>query len=140
MACREHLARLCEQQDRIDRLGALVLAITFEPPAAIEKFSRHERLPYSVLSDSDRRLYAAFGLTRQRLARLLRPSALAAYLRGLGHGRWPRIPRGDLEQLGGDVALDRQGRVVFVHRSRDVADRPPVEAILAAVEAASTPS
>lgn len=143
MACREHLARLRGQQGDLDRYRATVVVVTFERhrtfrlPAAVGQFSRSEGLSYPILSDPGRRLYAAFGLRRKSVIRLLTPSIVATYLRGLGSGRWPRLPRGDLGQLGGDFVLDAHGLVVFAHRGRDAADRPPIEAIVAAVRAAA---
>lgn len=114
-----------------------MVAVTFEPPAAVEEFSRSERLSYPVLSDPGRRLYAAFGLRRKPLVRLMTRSILATYARGLVSRRWPRLPRGDLGQLGGDFVLDGNGVVVFAHRSMEADDRPPIEAILAAVRLAA---
>ena len=113
-----------------------MLAVTFESRTAGEQFSRSEGLSYPVLSDPGRRLYAAFGLRRKPLVRLMTRSILATYLRGLLSGRWPWLPRGDLGQLGGDFVLDGEGAVVFAHRGREAGDRPPIEAILAAVRLA----
>jgi hypothetical protein len=42
--------------------------------------------------------------------------------------------RDDYRQSGGDFLLDSTGRLVFAHRSRDPADRPPVKALLAAID------
>lgn len=133
MPCREHLAQLRERQDQIDRLGASVLVVTFEPPDQVARFSRAEKLPYPILSDPSRRAYAAFGLQRGTLAQTLSWNAMRSYLSGLLRGRWPRPPHGDLFQLGGDFVLDGDGWIVFAHRSQETADRPPVDRLLAAV-------
>lgn len=137
MACREHLARLREQQADLDRYRAAVVTVTFEPSAAMKQFSRSEGLSYPVLSDPSRRLYAAFGVQRKPQVQLMTRSILVTYLRGLGSGRWPRLPRGDLGQLGGDFVLDGGGVVVFAHLGEDAGDRPPIEAVLAAVRLAA---
>lgn len=140
MPCREHLAQLRGRQDEFDRLGAVIVAVSFEPPERVAWFTEGEALPYPVLSDPTRRAYAAFGLQRGTTRRVWSWDTARAYLRGLRHGRLPRLPHGDLAQLGGDFVIDPTGRVVFAHRSEHPDDRPPVEAILAAVRrAAGTP-
>ncbi len=122
-----------EQGEALERLGAVVLVVTFEPPSEAARFAQQARLPFTMLSDPDRRAYAAFGLRRGRWGQVWGWNTATAYLRGLLAGRWPRPPRGDLGQLGGDFVLDREGRLVFAHCGRDPADRPAVGQLLAAL-------
>ena len=136
MPCREHLARLRERVGELDGLGAAVLVVAFEPPEAIRRFAEREAIPFTMLSDPDRRAYAAFGLQRGRPAQIWTWQALKAYGRALLAGRWARLPHGDIEQLGGDFVLDSAGRIVYAHPSRDPADRPAIDTILAAVRSA----
>lgn len=133
MPCREHLAQLRGQEEAFGRLGVAIVVVTFEPPDAVAGFAARERLPFPILSDPTRRAYAAFGLTRGPTHRVWGWRTLYAYLRGLGSGTRPRRPHGDLAQLGGDFVLDAQGSIVFAHRSTHPADRPPIQALLAAV-------
>ncbi len=136
MPCRAHLAQLRERQEELDRLGAAVVVVTFEPPARVAQFVGDEALPYPVLSDPARRAYAAFGLRRGRARRVWSGGTVRAYLRGFRAGLRPRLPHGDLAQLGGDFVLDPAGRIVFAHRGEEPADRPAVDDILAAVRRA----
>jgi peroxiredoxin len=108
--------------------------VTFEPPTELARFVEKEALPFPVLSDDSRRAYAAFGLQRGRASQVWSWPTAKAYLKGMLHGRCPKMPQGDLNQLGGDVVLDARGQIVFTHRSQNPADRPRVEAILAAVQ------
>jgi len=135
--CREHLARVRERQADFDRLGAVVAAVTFEPPARAATFATREGWPYPVLSDPGRRAYAAFGLQRGRARQLWNWRSLMAYARGLGRGRLPRPARADIDQLGGDIVLDPAGRVAFLHRSVEPADRPAVADLVAAARRAA---
>src|SRR5579884_4171309 len=126
MACREHLARVREREADFARLGAAVLVISFEPPAEAAEFARREGLPFPILSDPERRAYAAFGLTRGTVPRDQLGRTIRYYLQAFLHGHWPRRPRGDTRQLGGDFVLDPAGRIVYAHPERGPADRPPV--------------
>lgn len=128
---------MCEQQAALDRLGAIVVAVTFEPPSTVARFARDVALPYPVLSDPTRRAYAAFGLRRGRLTEVWNWNTLKVYLRSLLHGRRPPLPHGDLAQLGGDVVIDPDGLIVFLYRSKEPADRPKIDDLLAAIRRAA---
>ena len=137
MPCREHLAQLRQHTGEIDRLGARVVVISFEPPDRLAAFADQEHLPFTVLSDPDRVGYRYFGLVRGRARVIWNLAAARAYLVGALRGRLPRFPRGDLAQLGGDVVLGADGRVLYLHRSAEPSDRPNVAALLAALRAAA---
>ncbi len=135
MSCREHLAQLREHEQELDRLGAVVLGVSFEEPAVIARFAERESLPYPILSDPERRAYRTFGLERGGKAQVWSPNAVRTYARGLLRGRLPHLPRADITQLGGDFVLDSQGRVVYEYRSEESADRPAIDTLLDAVRA-----
>ena len=137
MSCREHLAQLREYEQELDRLGAVVLGVSFEDPSVIARFAERESLPYPILSDPERRAYRAFGLERGGAAQVWSPNALRTYARGLLRGRLPRLPRADIAQLGGDFVLDARGRVAYEYRSEESADRPAIDSLLDAVQAAA---
>ncbi len=139
MPCREHLAQLREHGEEIAGLGAVV-AVTFEDPPRIRRFVERERIPFPVLSDRDRRGYAAFGLGRANPGELWTLKSLRAYVQGALRGRLPASPLGDVAQLGGDVVLDPGGRVVWIHRSAEPADRPDVRTIVRALRDAGSSS
>ncbi len=135
MSCREHLAQLREHEQELDRLGAVVVSVSFEEPSVIGRFAERELLPYPILSDPERRAYRAFGLERGRTGQVWSANALRTYARGLMRGRLPRLPRADIAQLAGDFVLDAQGRVVYEYRSEEAADRPAIDDVLDAVRA-----
>lgn len=127
-----------ERQEEIDRLGARVVAVTFEPPEQVARFAAVQALPYPILSDPTSRAYTAFGLRRGGAREILSWNAAKSYARGLLRGRWPRWPHSDIAQLGGDFVLDREGTLVFAYRSEDPADRPSVDDLLAALRLAAS--
>jgi peroxiredoxin len=126
---------LREHEQELDRLGAVVLGVSFEGPSVIARFAERESLPYPILSDPERRAYRAFGLERGRTGQVWSLHALRTYARGLLNGRLPRLPRADIAQLGGDFVLDSQGKVVYEYRSEESADRPAIDTLLDAVRA-----
>ena len=122
-----------ERQARLDAVNARVVLISFEPPAALADYGRRQRLPYELLSDEALLSYDAFGLGRKGGPRLLTPGIVAVYLRGLVRGRWPRLTTSDRGRLGGNVVVDRAGRVVYLYRSTVAEDRPPIDELLRAL-------
>jgi len=137
--CREHLAQLRRQQRTFDELNAAVLVVSFEPPEQVARLAPTLGLPYPVLSDPERRAYQAFGLTLGERHRLWSWQTAGAYLRGIARGTLPRRPHGDTAQLGGDVVIDREGRIVYAHRGASPADRPRVADLVTALREASAP-
>lgn len=119
-----------DQKTLLDDLGAVVVVISFESPAALARFHWFRDLPFLVVSNQSRQMYHAFGLRTRAILWLFDRDTIGSYARGLLHGRLPRWPRGDLYQLGGDVVLNRGGEVVFVHRSATPADRPSVDTLV----------
>src|SRR5687767_8121276 len=104
-------------------------------PAGIAAYLSANPMPVPVLSDPDRRLYAALDLRRTSWARLLRPALLWKYLKLVaGGGKVRRIPEGeDALQLGGDFLVLPDRRVPWAYRGADPTDRPSVDRILHAI-------
>jgi len=114
-------------RDHLDLLtGASVAVVTFSAPDRLEAYRRGFGLPFPVLADPDRRVYRAYGFDRGDPWRVWGPATLARYARLLARGRRLARPTEDLLQLGGDVIVDRRGRVAYLHRGRSPAERPTV--------------
>jgi len=114
-------------------MGCEVVAVSFEPLPHLQEFANRERLPFPVLSDPGRRAYQALGLQEGPSHRIFGLATIWTYVRSLFQGRWPRVPRANVLQLGGDVIIDANGIIAFLYKSRDPADRPPVAMLLDAV-------
>ncbi len=81
-----------------------------------------------VVSDTDRTLYAAFGLERVSPLRLLSPAMAGAFWKARKHG--VGLPMGDTLLLSG-AFLVRGHELLFTHRSLHPGDHPDWEALLA---------
>ena len=123
------------------QINADVVVITFAKPELLRgfqrKMDRRTARPIPAYGDPERTLYEAFGFDRPGFARVwLDPRVLRRYAGLLLRGRRPQASEQDTLQLGGDVVVDREGRVAWVYRSEGPEDRPTVEAIAGAVRAA----
>ena len=121
-------------RDRLEELGdAAVVLITFTRQRNLRGYRARLRLPYPVVSDESRSTYRAYGLGRGRWWRVWGPETLRTYIRLVRHGSRVRRPTEDTLQLGGDFVVGRDGRLLFVYRSKGPADRPSVDELVAAV-------
>jgi len=116
-----------------EQQGSRVVAISFVQPARLKQYLDRRDLTIRVLSDPDRQAYRAFGLGSVSWCRILRPRAIAVYLRLILRGKLPTRPQEDIHQLGGDFLLDASGSTVFGYRSKDPTDRPTPDALLAEI-------
>ena len=112
-----------------------MLVVTFEAGFLARAYVEDTRLPWPLVVDESRALYAAYGMLRGRAWDIWGPATWLAYARSLAHGGTLRRPTGDVSQLGGDVLIDPEGFVRMHHVGRGPADRPPVESLLAVVRA-----
>ena len=122
-----------QAEDELVRLGVQPLAVTFEgADAAARAYVAETGLRWPLLVDAERRLYRAYEMRKARLRHLWGAATLRAYWREARLGQFPRLPRADTAQQGGDVLIDPAGLVRFHHVGRGPADRPPVARLLAA--------
>jgi hypothetical protein len=85
--------------------------------------------------DEQRTVYRAYGLGRASWLRTLTPRSLAPYIRLMFSARSvQRSSEQDVRQRGGDFVVGRDGRIRLAYASDDPADRPSVDAILAALD------
>ena len=96
-----------------------------------------------MLADPERRAYQTFTLKRLSWFRVFSPATLKLYWNLRRKGMKQEAYAGDdIYQAGGDFLLDRDGHILFAHRSQDPADRPAPAKLLAAIDrikAGSTP-
>jgi hypothetical protein len=120
-------------------LAVRIVVVAFASPAALAAYQRSSGLgDVLLLSDERRAAYSAFGFGRGSFARVwLHPAVWWRYARLVAGGRRPERPHEDPLQLGGDVLLDAEGRVRWVHRSRGPEHQPRIAEIEVAVRDAS---
>ncbi len=120
------------RQRRAELLSARVVIITFASAAKAAR-ALQPWLPYfEVWVDPEREAYRAWGLGSRWLG-LLNRGTLRLYARLLLRGRRWRPIQWDFAQLGGDAVLDAEGLVRYWHPERTPDDRPPIEALIGAL-------
>lgn len=125
--------RVRDEYERFTRAGGQVAVITMGKPEQARQFREYYRLPFLLLSDPDRAAYQAFHVPRGGLLSVAGPGTWAAGLRSLvKHGVGQII--GDPYQLPGSFLIDRDGRIAYAHYSRDSADVPTNDELVAQLE------
>ena len=122
------------------REDVALIAILPAEPAELRRLRDELGLRGTLLADPSWRTHRAYGLRRGgfRDVWLSGPTWLA-YARLLARGRRPNRPVQDVYELGGDVIIDRKGRIAWAYRSRHPADRPAVAEILRRLREAEGP-
>ena len=127
-----------------ERLGpeAELVLLTFTTSGELEEYQRRRELSIPILVDSNRKVYAAYGLGRGSLGRVWGWATMRRYAQILR-----RSDRGfadltsateDTRQLGGDFVVAPDGRLSWGYWSEGPADRPFVHEVLDAVEQAGS--
>jgi peroxiredoxin len=126
---------LRQRRAQLDERDAVVLVIGFEAARRVGGYCRRHSLPFRCLVDETRTAYRAYGLGRASWSRTLTPRSLAPYIRLMFSARAVRRAGDqDVRQRGGDFVIGRDGRILLAYASDDPADRPTVDAILAALD------
>ncbi len=121
-----------EAVPEIERAGGRLVVVT---PQSAERASAWraelELAEILVIADPRRTLYRALGALRPRPTWILRPRVLAAGARAFLSREQVSVTKGDdTLLLGIDLVVDAGGRIAFVHRATDAADRStPAELI-----------
>jgi hypothetical protein len=107
--------RLATEQEEIHRLGGEIVAVTVDSPGRNAALARRWRLPFAIHSDPGGE-------------RILQPLELWNALERGGIA-WPAL-----------LVVHPDGREVYRYRSRDFADRPTDDDLLAVLAAQSLPA
>ena len=132
MLCRAHLGDIRDQYQSFKDINATVVAITFSSPVEALKLSQELKLPFPLVSDSEKEAYKIFELGAARLKDFLSPKVLWKFMGRILTGWLPSLgySKEDLFQLGGDFLVDAKGEVVYVFKSLSPADRPTIQFLL----------
>ena len=101
------------------------------------EFRERAEIPQRFVSDPGRTLYEAFGLERGGLGAFVSPKIIGRGIAAMRAGHRQAIPTSDPRQLGGAFVVDSGGRVVWEHRSEDIADNPLAEDLAKALRRAA---
>jgi peroxiredoxin len=122
-------------KDEFDRRGVTIVVISFAAPERLLPYQQHHQWPFAMLADPTRVAYQAFALQRLSLLRVFSPATLRLYFRLLREGKkLQSYGQDDYYQAGGDFLIDREGSILFAHRSQEPADRPAVSTLLGEID------
>ncbi len=125
------MAQLCRFAPDFEQRGVRILLICFAQEHWARAFLEETGAPFPLLMDPEMESYRAFGLKSSVARTYLSPATIWYYAKAIFRGRkFHPKPRGNPHQMGGDFLIDRDGRLLFAHPSREPADRPSIEAIL----------
>jgi peroxiredoxin len=118
-----------------DRRGVAIAVVSFAEPAKLVHYQERHRWPFIILADPARTAYRAFALRRLSWLRVFSLSTLRLYGKLFREGmQRENYGKEDIYQAGGDFLLDRDGNILFAHRSQDPADRPAATRLLEAID------
>ncbi len=126
------MAQLRRFTDELAQLDAQVLLVSFGEERWARAWLQETGAPFPLLLDPERAVYRAYGLETS-FVRVWSPKVMWHYTRRVLAGQKLQSIQGDPHQLGGDFVVDGQGVIRLAYRSKDPVDRPPVEALLAAL-------
>ena len=118
--------------EEIRRAGAELVMVGNGSPTHARVFAKRHLPGCTVLTDPSLELFKRMGM-RRGVRETLGPSTWKAALRSTLAGHIQGPVEGDPWQQGGLVALGAGGLVVYSQRNQTAADRPDVDAALAAL-------
>ena len=122
--------QLHQQRKEFEKIGVQVLAVSFETIGSTRNYSKDSSLEWPILLDNQKVLYRYFGMRTAGFWDIWGYRTWKAYFRELLRGRLPQKGEGDIQQRGGNVILDADGRVRLHHISKGPGDRPTVKQLL----------
>ncbi len=118
-------------KEQFEERGVAIVVVSFAEPERLVSYQQLHQWPFILLADPDRNAYSYFGLKRMPWYRVFSLSTLWLYFKLLREGKKIQsYGKDDYFQAGGDFLLNRDGLVLFAHRSHDPADRPSVSKLL----------
>ena len=121
--------------DRFESRGVSIVIVSFAEPRRLAQYQAQHQWPFVILADPKRIAYDVFALKRLSWFQVFSPATLKLYLRLLRAGnRREDFGKDDIYQSGGDFLIDRDGNLLFAHRSRDPADRPAAKKLLEIID------
>ncbi len=122
-------------EDQFEARGVSIVVISFAEPQRLAQYQEYHQWPFVILADPKRTAYDAFALKRLSWLQVFSPATLKLYWRLLREGKKREdYGKDDIYQSGGDFLIDRDGNLLFAHRSRDPADRPTAAKLLEIID------
>ncbi len=122
-------------RDHLDQFGdASIVIVTFAAPERLAAHRNHLAIPFTIVTDVDRRLYRLLGAERGSNRQIWSFGTLRMYAGLLLRGRHLRKPTEDIHQLGADAVVGRDGRLRYLSLPSTPDARPPVSDLIAALD------
>jgi peroxiredoxin len=122
-------------KNEFDQRGVTVAVVSFAEPAKLVPYQEHHQWPFTILADPQRVAYRQFALKRLSWFHVFSPATLRSYCKLLREGmKREDYGRDDIYQSGGDFLLDRDGNILFAHRSQNPSDRPSASRLLQVID------
>ena len=122
-----------------ERRGVSITVVSFAEPAKLMHYQKQHPWPFTVLADPDRTAYRAFTLRRLSWFRVFSLATLKLYVKLFREGMArENYGKEDIYQAGGDFLLDREGNILFAHRSQDPSDRPAAVRLIQEIDRISS--
>jgi uncharacterized protein YjhX (UPF0386 family) len=118
--------------DEVHAAGADLVFIGNGSPRLARRFGETHARGVTVLTDPSLDVFRALGMKRSVIA-TLGPQTWLGAARSLARGNLQTDVQGDPWQQGGLFAMARGGRIVYRRPNRDAAERPDLDAALAAI-------
>jgi hypothetical protein len=121
--------------DHLDRFGdAEIVVVTFTAPGRLAAHRSHLHVPFRFVADPERELYRLLGAERGTHRAVWSPGTLRMYARLVRTGRRLQRPTEDVNQLGADAVVGRDGRLRYLSLPTSPDRRPPVDELIAALD------
>ena len=123
-----------QRYGEIQAKGAEVVTISFEPRERLFQLARQLQLPFTILSDPERDVYAAYGLAQGSFLKIFSLRTVWTYVKHFARGRRYHHAASDWRQLGGDFILGEDGAVLYERRGQTPSDRSTVASLIARLD------
>ncbi len=117
-------------KEDLEKSNCRVVAVSFESRRNAVGYLKDTKLHWPVILDEKKELYTYFGMGQGTFWEIWGYRTWLAYFREFLQGRLPKKSNGDIHQQGGDIILDPDNTVRFVHVGRGPADRPDISTLL----------
>ena len=126
--CNLHLRSFARRHDELRAAGVTEIAVFHSSARSLER--HHPDLPFALLPDPDKQLYALYGLERG-LSSMMHPRAMWAAMRGMATAPMnPLQAEGGLTGLPGDFLIDAAGKLIFAKYGAHANDHLEVDDVL----------
>ena len=137
--CRMKLDDLIQNYPAYAAAGAGLVAVVQSVPGHVKRFAERKKVPFSLLSDGERKLYKLYqvpvGGIKEFIAPPVLKATIQATLKGHMHGRF----EGNELQIPADFVIGPNGTLSLVHYGKDISDFLPHEALLGALKSGEGP-